>query len=78
MTELEEFMETRWAEVIQRLQTMFPESDGPVLAALIEKTDAVARYIAQIHDLTISEAAESIEWVLDQLPAPKPAVLVAE
>lgn len=71
-------MDTRWVEVIQRLQTMFPESDGSILAALIEKTDTVARYIAQIHDLTITEAAEGIEWVLDQLPSSQPAVLAAE
>ena len=57
-------MEMRWPDVIERLQTMFPESDSTVLSALIGHRDVAARYIAQIHDLTVAEAMEGVEWVL--------------
>lgn len=71
-------METRWVELVQRLQDMFPESDGMVLAALIEKTDTVARYIAQLHDLTIAEATEGVEWVIENFAFTGDRVLAAE
>ena len=65
-------------EMIERLQQMFPETDGSILSALIEQRDIVARYIAQIHDLTLAEARESVEWVLGYSASTSSSAIAAE
>ena len=54
-------MNAHGTEIIKKLQSIFPQSDGTVLSALLEQGDAVARYVAQLHDLTLAEAVEAIE-----------------
>ncbi len=67
-------MDARANELLSKITTHFPESDASVLTALLEKTDATARYLAQVHDLTLSEATEGLEWAL----AARPAVLATQ
>lgn len=54
-------MSAHGTDMITKLQNVFPQSDGAVLTALLSQGDAVARYIAQIHELTLAEAIEAIE-----------------
>ena len=66
-------MDGRWRSLLNRLEHFFPEADGVVLAAIIEKHEALIRYIAQIHELTIAEAREVFELALLR-PSLRPAI----
>ncbi len=71
-------MESRWTAVQDRVQAFFPETDGVILSAVIERRDALVRYLAQIHDLTPSEALEGLELVYARTQPVAPISLAAE
>ena len=57
-------MDSHWDEVTAKLKAVFPESDSSILAALWDQGDVMARYLAQIHEVTISEVKETMELLL--------------
>lgn len=44
-----------------RLLSVFPNADHEVVGALAANGQALARYLAQIHELTIAETAETVD-----------------
>lgn len=57
-------MNSHWDDAAARLKAIFPESDSSVLVALADQGEAIARYVAQIHDLTLAEVIETMELML--------------
>lgn len=43
------------------LSAIFPNADPQVVSALSSHAKALTRYLAQIHELTLTETAEAIE-----------------
>lgn len=57
--------DTRGPGFIRVVSALFPETRADEMAVLDAGTEALARYVAFVHELTVREALELIEiWVL--------------
>ncbi|MXQ07229.1 hypothetical protein GQ651_05160 [Alphaproteobacteria bacterium GH1-50] len=57
-------MDTAFGTALKRITDWFPNSDATVIGALLGHRDAVARYLAQVHEVTVAEVAEVLDALL--------------
>ena len=65
-------------DTVSRLKSLFPHSDDQILWALIGHWDAVVAYLSQVHEVTRSEAAETLELLGFAHVAAAPVAVAAE
>ncbi len=62
---------------LENITRVFPRADLQIVLALAAQSQALPRYLAQIHEITLREAAETIEVFFDLSPTLAPSAVVA-
>ena len=57
-------MDTTWNSALARIVAWFPNGDAQVIGALLDHRDVVARYLAQVHEITVNEVSEVLDVLL--------------
>ena len=57
-------MDTTWNSALARIVEWFPNEDAHVIGVLLDHRDAVVRYLAQVHEITVSEVSEVLDVLL--------------
>lgn len=77
-------VQTTWAQTIEQITARWPETKRDYLIAIAGDKHLFVGHLADMHDLTLSEAAEEVEdwlWVLASAECRYPEdrrILVAE